>query len=131
MGQITTESGTSRTDLIKRTTGPVTMDGRRWEVQLNAAPTREWLQFFKMVPSEPPGAASPQRLVFDRASAVFKSDADHVVAWVESIDRWLAWTGARYLVSLDEASRARSTRLETEARERDRIQQLNDRFKDL
>jgi hypothetical protein len=56
---------------------------------------------------------------------------NHVVGWVESIDRWLAWANERHLLSLDEASRARSLRLETEARERDRIQQLNDRFKDL
>ena len=131
MSEITAASVQPQTDVIKRTTAPATTDGTRWEVQLSAAPTREWLQFFKMVPGEAPGAASPQRLVFDRASVVFKSDADHVVAWVEAIDRWLAWTEARYVQSLDEAGRARSIRLEAEARERERIQQLNDRFKNL
>jgi hypothetical protein len=131
MSEITAERASTRTDVIKRTTAPATTEGTRWEVQLSATPTREWLQFFKMVPSEAPGAPSPQRVVFDRASVVFKSDEDHVVAWVESIDRWFAWTDARYLVSLDEASRARSLRRETEAKERERIQQLNDRFKNL
>jgi hypothetical protein len=131
MSEITAEPRPSRTDIIKRTTGPATTDGTRWEVQLSAVPTREWLQLFKTVPTEGPRAPSAQRLVFDRASVVFKSDADHVATWVQCIDRWFAWTEARYLMSLDEAGRARSIRLETEARERERIQQLNDRFKDL
>jgi hypothetical protein len=131
VSEITVERGSTRTDVIKRTTSPATTDGTRWEVQLSATPAREWLQFFKMLPSEAPGAPSSRRLVFDRASLVFKSHEDQVVAWIESIDRWLAWTDARYVVSLDEASRARSLRLETEAKERDRIQQLNDRFKNL
>ena len=131
MSEITAEPGSSRTDIIKRTTGPATTDGTRWEVQLSTAPPPEWLRLFKTVPTEGPGAPSAQRLVFDRASVVFKSEADHVAAWVHGIDRWCAWTDARYLLSLDEAGRARSIRLETEARERERIQQLNDRFKDL
>jgi hypothetical protein len=131
MSESTAERASISSDVIKRTTAPATTDGTRWEVQLSATPTREWLQLFKTVPSEAPGAPSSQRLVFDRASVVFKSDADHVVAWVESIDRWFAWTEARYLASLDEASRARSIRLESEAKERDRIQQLNERFKNL
>ena len=131
MSEITTERASTRTDVIKRTTAPATTDGTRWEVQLSATPTREWLQFFKTVPSEPHGAPSAQRLVFDRASVVFKSDADRVVAWVESIDRWFAWTEARFVASLDEASRARSIRLDAEAKERERIQQLNERFKNL
>ncbi len=131
MSEITAERASTRTDVIKRTTAPATTDGTRWEVQLSATPTREWLEFFKKVPSEPHGAPSSQRLVFDRASVVFKSDEDHVVVWIESIDRWCAWTEARYLVSLDEASRARSVRLDAEAKERERIQELNERFKNL
>src|SRR5688572_22723906 len=117
MSEITTARGTPRTDVIKRTTAPATTDGTRWEVQLSASPTREWLQFFKMVPNEAAGAPSAQRLVFDRASVVFKSNETRVVAWIESIDRWFAWTDARYLASLDEAGRARSMRLEAEATE--------------
>lgn len=41
------------------------------------------------------------------------------------------WTEARYVMSLDEASRQRSIRLDDEAKHRERIQQLNDRFKNL
>jgi hypothetical protein len=131
MSEISIERRPSRTDVIKRTTGPSTTDGTRWEVQLSAAPSRDWLQLFKTVPTEAAGAPAPQRLVFDRASVGFKSDAEHVATWVQCVDRWLAWTEAKYLVALDEAGRARSIHLEAEARERERIQQLNDRFKNL
>jgi hypothetical protein len=66
MNETTTESVAPRTDLITRTTPPTTTDGTRWQVQLSAAPAREWLQVFQTVPREGLGAASPQRLVFDR-----------------------------------------------------------------
>lgn len=131
MTDTTAESAPGRTDAIKRTTAPATTDGSRWEVQLSAVPPREWLQFFKMIPGESGVALSPQRLVFDRASAVFKSDEDHVEPWIEAIDKWFASTEARYVLSLDEASRERTIRLDAEAKQRERIQQLNDRFKNL
>jgi hypothetical protein len=131
MTDTTAERAPAQTDTIKRTTAPATTDGSRWEVQLSGVPTREWLQFFKMIPGASGTALSPQRLVFDRASAVFKSDEDHVEQWIEAIDRWFASAQARYALSLDEASRERTVRLDAEAKQRDRIQQLNDRFKNL
>ena len=129
-GTGTAETVVTRTEAIKRTTAPATTDGSRWQVELSAIPTREWLAFFK-VSGKAAGAASPQVLVFDRASASFKSDENNVEHWIESIDKWIAWTNTRYLASLDEASRARSSRLDEEAKQRERIQQLNDRFKNL
>jgi hypothetical protein len=118
------------TDGIKRTTAPATTNGSRWQIQLSAVPTREWLAFFK-ISGKASGAASPQLVVFDRAEASFKSDEDHVEHWIASIDKWFAWTEARYRLSLDEATRERSVKLDIEAKERERIQQLNDRFKNL
>jgi hypothetical protein len=59
------------------------------------------------------------------------SDEDHVEQWIGAIDKWIAWAEARYALSLDEASRQRSIRLDDEARQRERIQQLNERFKNL
>lgn len=35
-------------DEIKRTTGPQTTNGRRWEVQLSAIPPPRWLELFKV-----------------------------------------------------------------------------------
>jgi hypothetical protein len=122
----------TRTDVIRRTTAPVTMNGSRWEVQLSAPPPPEWLQFFKQgAASASIAALRPQRVTFDRTSVVFNSDEDHVEQWIGAIDKWIAWAEARYVSSLDEASRQRSIRLDDEARQRERIQQLNDRFKNL
>lgn len=120
----------TRADTIKRTTAPETADGSRWQVQLSGVPPREWLEFFK-ISAKTFGVAAPQLLVFDRASATFKSDEDHVEHWIQSIDKWFASADDKYRASLDEASRARSLRLDTEAKQRERIQQLNDRFKNL
>ena len=127
-------TGLTRTDVIRRTTGPETTDGTRWEVQLSATPPPAWLEFFKQAGGASISSATAprsQRVTFDRASIVFKSDEDHVEQWIEAIDRWIARAEARYVMSLDEASRQRSIRLDDEARQRERIQQLNDRFKNL
>ena len=117
-------------DEIKRTTGPQTTNAARWEVQLNASPSREWLELFKVSGGYSKVAPS-SRVEFDRATAVFKSDEDHVAQWVGSIDRWIASTNASHRLRLDQASRERTDRVEAEAREQTRIQQLNDRFRDL
>lgn len=117
-------------DSIKRTSAPETTNGKSWHVQLSAIPSREWLDFFKMS-GKSVGVASPQLVVFDRASASFKSDADHVEHWITTLDGWIAATEARYRLSLDEARRERSMRLDTEAKQRERVQELNERFKHL
>lgn len=124
----------TRTDVIRRTTGPETTNGSRWEVQLSATPPPGWLEFFKQAGGASTSSATvprAQRVTFDRASIVFKSDEDHVEQWIEAIDKWIATAEARYVMSLDEASRQRSMRLDDEAKQRERIQQLNDRFKNL
>jgi len=117
-------------DEIKRTSGPQTTNGKRWEVQLNAIPSREWRELFKTV-GESSTTVVPRRLEFDRACVVFPSDEDHVKPWVESIDKWFASTNAKHRVSLERERRERSDRLDADAKERERIAQLNDRFKDL
>src|SRR5215207_4584340 len=120
----------TRAEAIKRTTPPATTNGSRWEVQLSAVPTAEWLAFFK-VSGKTVGAASPLVVVFDRASANFKSDESNVEHWIQSLDTWIAATNVRYLSSLDDANRERSSRLDAEAKQRGRIQELNERFKNL
>jgi hypothetical protein len=119
-----------RLDDIKRTSAPETQNGTRWEVQLSAPPSREWLDLFK-VSGEYSAVAVPQRVVFDRSTAVFKSDAERVEHWVHSIDKWIASTNARHASRLEQASRDRATREDSETRERERIRQLNERFKNL
>ena len=117
-------------DEIKRTTGPQTTNGRRWEVQLSATPPGEWLALFK-VSGEASAKADPKRVEFDRASVVFKCDEDQVKHWIESIDKWMASTNARYRMGLEQVWRERFDRVDAEAKEKERIEQLNQRFKDL
>ena len=116
-------------DDIKRTSAPSTRNGREWVVQLSAPPVREWLEMFKRSGADPLTPAS--RVVFDRDSACFTSAADHVEAWVRSIDGRIAWTNERHAASLDDARRERTARASVEALEKERIRDLNERFKDL
>jgi hypothetical protein len=116
-------------DDIKRISAPETRDGRQWQVQLNAIPSRDWLALFKL-----PGASSlpaPHRVAFDRDTAGFKSDEAHVEQWIRWIDEAITATNARHAARLDQASRARATREDAETSERERIRLLNDRFKNL
>jgi hypothetical protein len=121
---------TIEADEIKRTSGPQTTDGKRWQVQINATPSREWRNLFKTL-TESSSTLTPRRLEFDRACVDFPSDEDHVKPWIEAIDRWLGATNVKHRVGLEREQRERSDRLDAEARERERIQALNDRFKDL
>ena len=130
MGLTALQEAMTRMDDIKRTTGPETRNGTQWEVQLSAEPRREWLEFFKLS-RESSATIVPQRVVFDRSTAFFKSDEQHVEHWIQSIDKWIASTNARYASSLDKASLERATREDAETREKERIRQLNERFKNL
>jgi hypothetical protein len=127
---IRTDSESTWVDEIKRTTGPQTANGRRWEVQLSTTPSSDWLHLFR-ASGEASARALPQRVEFDRASAYFKSDEDQVEHWVASIDKWIASTNARYLMILDRARQEQLDRVDAEAKERERILRLNERFKNL
>jgi len=116
-------------DDLKRTTPPETRNGREWHVQLSAEPSREWVEIFKR--SGESSVAPAQRVVFDRDTACFKTDELEVERWIRAIDKGIAWANERYARSLELASRARATREEAEASEKERIRQLNERFKDL
>src|SRR4051812_38346365 len=120
----------AETPTIKRTSGPETTDASRWHVQLSAVPPREWLEFFK-VSAKAAGGMSPQLVVFDRASANFKSDEEHVEQWIQALDAWIAATDVRYRATVDAARQERSVRLDAEAQKRERIRLMNERFKNL
>ena len=55
----------------------------------------------------------------------------HCRARFASIDTWLAAANTKYVATIEQAQRARFDRADAETREQERIQQLNDRFKDL
>jgi hypothetical protein len=77
------------------------------------------------------GVASPLLVIFDRASASFKSDEENVVHWIAMLDSWIDATDDRYRRKLDDERRERSLRLDSEAKLRERVQELNERFKHL
>ena len=121
---------TTEVDELKRTTGPRTTNGKRWEVQLNGIPSSQWLELFK-ASGESTARTLPHRVEFDRASAAFRCDEDQVEHWVGSIDKWIASTNARCVIAIEQVRRARFDRVDAATREQDRIQRMNDRFKDL
>jgi hypothetical protein len=123
-------NGSARVDEIKRTAGPQTTNGRRWEVQLSDSPTAVWLVLFK-ASDEVSDKVVPKRVEFDRATAFFKCEEDQVEQWIASLDRWIASTNARYRASLEELWRERFDRVDAETKEKERIERLNDRFKNL
>ena len=123
-------NGSARADEIRRTSGPQTTNGRRWEVPLSDSPTAGWLVLFK-ASEEASDKVLPKRVEFDRASAIFKSEEDQVEHWIESLDRWIASTNARYRASLEEVWRQRFDRVDAETKEKERIERLNERFKSL
>ena len=117
-------------DDIKRTTAPETRNGSQCEVRLSAIPSRAWLELFTLS-GESSVTSVSQRVVFDRDTAFFKSDEQHVEHWIRSIDKWIASTNARYAANREQASRQRATRDDAETTEKERIRQLNERFKNL
>ena len=121
---------TTEVDEVKRTSGPQTPNGKRWEVQLNGPPSSEWLELFRMS-GESTTRTLPHRVEFDRTSASFRCDEDQVEHWIASIDTWIASTNARYVIAIEKVRRERFERVETATKEQDRIQRMNDRFKGL
>lgn len=123
-------NGVTAIDEVKRKSGPQTTNGRRWEVALSGTPPQEWLELFK-TSGESTAKAVPKRVDFDRDSLIFKCQADEVEHWIESIDKWIASTNARYRMSLEKVWSERFDRVEAETKEKERIDGLNARFKDL
>jgi regulatory protein YycH of two-component signal transduction system YycFG len=121
---------TTEVEEVKRTSGPHTTNGKRWEVQLNGIPSSQWLELFK-VSGEATTRTLPHRVEFDRTSAVFKCDEDQVEHWILSIDKWIASTNARHVMALEKVRRERFDRVDAASKEQERIQRMNDRFKDL
>lgn len=117
-------------DEVKRTSGPQTTNGKRWEVQLNGTPSSQWLELFK-VSGESTTRTLPHRVEFDRTSAAFRCDEDQVEHWIASIDKWMASTNARYVIAIERVRRERFDRVAAATTEQERIQRMNDRFKDL
>jgi hypothetical protein len=116
-------------DEIKRTGPPTTRNGVEWEIVLSGEPTPGWIQLFRQHPAEVASVAVPQGVFFRGRIALFRASEDQVEHWVRSIDQWIVTANARSDELLDEKRRRRA-QLES-THDKERIGQLNDRFKDL
>jgi hypothetical protein len=117
-------------DEIKRTGPPTTRNGVEWEIVLSGEPPPGWLQLFRH-PEALTSAAVPQAVFLRGRVALFRASEDQVEHWVRTIDQWIVTTNARYAEVLDERKRERAQLESTHTPDKERIRQLNDRFKDL
>jgi hypothetical protein len=117
-------------DEIKRTGPPTTRNGVEWEIVLSGEPSPGWMHLFRH-PDELTAAAVPQAVFIRGRIALFRASEDQVEHWVRSIDHWIVTTNARYGELLDEKQRERARLESTQTPDKERIRQLNDRFKDL
>lgn len=115
---------------IQRSGPPTTQNGSEWVVPVSGQPAAEWLEFFKAE------AGDASRVVEwvpnDRSIQLqFRSSPDDVPHNVQSIDRWIAQANEHYRSWLEEAHRKGDERRRGEQTEADRVQSLNERFRDL
>jgi hypothetical protein len=97
---------------------------------MSLQPPDEWLQFFE---TESRGASMTVGWVRNERSVQlrFGSGPDDVPRHVQSIDRWIARANEQYRGWLQEAHRKGEERRRGEQTEADRVQGLNERFRDL
>jgi hypothetical protein len=115
---------------IQRSGPPTTRNGREWVIPISLQPADEWLQFFRAEAGEASGVAE----WVPNARSIqlqFRSSPDDVPHNVQSIDRWIAQANERYRNWLQEAHRKGDERRRGEQTEADRVQGLNERFRDL
>ncbi|MGH7279464.1 MAG: hypothetical protein ACREJG_12365 [Candidatus Rokuibacteriota bacterium] len=117
-------------DQIKRIGPPTTSNGLEWTVPLSSEPSQNWMKLFKAA-GESSLVPHPRTVHFSGDTMFFKSPEDQVPRWIELITQWIAATNDGHRREVDE----RYQRETTEAREADagrkRIQDMNQRFKDL
>ena len=115
---------------IQRSGPPTTRNGREWAIPISLQPADEWLQFFK---TEAGDVSVVVEWVRNARSIQlqFRSSPDDVPHNVQSIDRWIAQANEQYRTWLQEAHRKGDERRRGEQTEADRVQGLNERFRDL
>lgn len=115
---------------IKRTGPPTTRNGVEWEIVLSDAPPPGWMQLFRS-PEDTTSAAVPQSVFFRGRIALFRAGEDQVESWVRSIDQWIAAANRRHAEAVETLKRERAHHDATHTTDKERIRQLNDKFKDL
>ena len=115
---------------IQRSGPPTTRNGREWVIPISGQPAVEWLEFFRAGAGDASGVAE----WVPNAQSIqlrFRSSPDDVPQNVQSIDAWIAQANGQYRSWLEEAHRKGDERRRGEQTEADRVQGLNERFRDL
>ena len=113
---------------IKRTGPPTTADGDEWTVPLNAEPERSWVRRF----NEPGDSApAPEGVRFHGRGAIFRSSPEQVPRRVQDLDGWIESANRRVAETRGEQARQSALKAEANEAERQRVRDLNQRFKDL
>lgn len=115
---------------INRSGPPTTHDRVTWRVPLSAPPSLRWQQSFQAADGST-SVATAGRVRFEEAALTFRGQDEHVPAWIEYIDRWIAHAN---LTETDVDDRHRrdteQTKERSEARRR-QASEANEKFKDL
>jgi hypothetical protein len=101
-----------------------------WRVPLTAPPSREWQLAFQ-VGEASPTVGTPKGVQFEASALTFRSGDDHVPAWVESIDRWIAHANQAQASLDDERARTSTRAQERSDARRQSVNEANEKFKNL
>jgi hypothetical protein len=115
---------------IKRSGPPTTHDQVMWRVPLTAPPSREWQLAFQAGEASPT-VGTPKGVRFEAAALTFRSDDDHVPAWVQSIDGWIVHANQAQASLEDERTRTAARTQERSDARRQSIAEANEKFKNL
>jgi hypothetical protein len=108
---------------------PISVRGSEYElsVPLNATPSPEWRRVFQ-APDEWSEPCHPSRITVKNRVLIFTSEEVRVRVWMEQIDKWITAANRK------RADMARSVTTReggNEDDQRQRIQEMTDRLKDL
>lgn len=115
---------------INRAGPPKTHDRVTWRVPLSAPPSIRWQHSF-LAANESTSIATAGGVRFEEVGLTFRSRDEHVVTWIEYIDKWIAHAN-RSEVDPDDRER-RDTEATKDRRSADRqaASDANEKFKDL
>ena len=101
-----------------------------WSVPLSQPPSRDWTRLFSE-PAETSVMCHPKRIGMMHQALVFKCEEQHVVTWMEHIDKWIGGANAALAEQEEAEKRRRAEQLQHEEEKQRRIQEANEKVKGL
>jgi hypothetical protein len=116
---------------VRRSGPPTTLNGSEWSIPISAQPPDEWLGFLKEESGKDTSVVMKWGVNVRLVQLEFTCTPDNVPRSVAVIDRWIIRANDQYRSWLDAAHRRSSERRRDAQTEADRVQDLNERFKNL